>query len=175
MYFKTFLVAFFVVFFFNILKAQNNNEISEDIHLSIVKGLSLKKLGGNIDFGEALSTNRKHWKIISPKNGARFVVTGIANRKITINYTRIVTLNNYAWVSSVGGERGKMKFISHVRRTGKNSTYTNSKRVRNGRRYKLQNSNGIGKLYLWVGGRIKINANQPAGKYVGTFTLSVAY
>lgn len=155
--------------------AQSGRMISENIIFSVVNGLSLKQIGGNIDFGEAIATDSKQWKTIKPNDGAKFVVTGYTNRKVTVNYTRKVQLNNTEWVNVHGGDNGKMKFISHVRRTGNNASYTNSKRVRNGRKYKLKNSNGIGKLYLWVGGRIKIKANQPKGKYVGTFTITVAY
>jgi hypothetical protein len=155
--------------------AQNGSTISENINFTVVNGLSLKQIGGNIDFGEVIATDSKQWKTIKANNGARFVVTGFANRKVTINYTRRVTLNNSEWINKYGGNNGTMRFISHVRRTGNKSTYTNPKRVRSGRRYRLENSNGIGKLYLWVGGRIRINANQPQGEYVGTFTITVAY
>ena len=155
--------------------AQNGSTISENINISLVNGLSLKKIGGDIDFGDVIATDSRQWKTKKPNNGARFVVTGFPNRNVTIYYSRKVTLNNTQWVSDFGGNNGTMKFIAHVRRTGNKSTYTNPRRVRSGRRYKLENSNGIGKLYLWVGGRIKIAANQPQGKYVGTFTITVAY
>ena len=155
--------------------AQTGSTISENINISLISGLSLKKIGGDIDFGEVVATDSKQWKTKKPNNGARFVVTGFPDRKVTITYSRKVIVNNNQWVSNYSGNNGTMKFIAHVRNTGNKSTYTNPRRVRSGKRYKLENSNGIGKLYLWVGGRIKIAANQPQGKYVGTFTLTVAY
>ncbi len=172
---KICLIIYFLLIFGEVGSAQSVGAISENIKLLVTKGLSLKKIGGNIDFGDVIATNSKQWRTIKPNNGARFVVTGYANRKVTINYTRNVTLNNNKWVNDFGGSKSNMRFISHVRRTGKNSSYTNPRRVRNGRRYKLENSNGIGKLYLWVGGRIKIKANQPEGKYIGIFSITVAY
>ncbi len=172
---KICLIICLVLIFGEIVSAQSVGTITENIKLLVTNGLSLKKIGGNINFGEVIATNSRQWKTIKPNNGARFVVTGYANRKVTINYTRKVTLYNNKWVDDFGGSKSNMRFISHVRRTGKNSAYVNPRRVRSGRKYKLKNSNGIGKLYLWVGGRIKIKANQPEGKYIGTFTITVAY
>ena len=74
--------------------AQSGSMISETINLAVVNGLSLKQIGGNIDFGEVIATDSRQWKTIRPNNGAKFVITGYANRKVTINYTRRVTLNN---------------------------------------------------------------------------------
>jgi len=47
--------------------------------------------------------------------------------------------------------------------------------LRNGGSVRLSNDIPLGKLYIWIGGRMTINTNQPYGDYKGTFTLTVEY
>ncbi|MCW8849806.1 MAG: DUF4402 domain-containing protein, partial [Melioribacteraceae bacterium] len=63
----------------------------------------------------------------------------------------------------------------NVRHTGRRSTYTSSSILRDGRRIRLRNDNGTGKLFIWVGGDLEVKPNQKAGDYEGTFNITVAY
>ncbi|MDB5034051.1 MAG: hypothetical protein JWQ98_1292, partial [Chlorobi bacterium] len=37
------------------------------------------------------------------------------------------------------------------------------------------NSDGLGQVYLWIGGSVSPTATQQRGNYTGTFTVSAAY
>lgn len=155
--------------------AQNRFSFSTNINLSIVTGLALNKKSGDLDFGEVLVTNQAQTLSMSPGDGVLFEVIGQRGRRVTVTYTRRVTLANNDWVNNYGGDAGNLTFVSDVKRTGKRTTYTNPRNVRSGRSYRLRNDGSFGKLYLWVGGRIRVNSNQPVGDYIGQFTITVAY
>jgi hypothetical protein len=37
------------------------------------------------------------------------------------------------------------------------------------------NNDGLGQLYMWIGGSVSPSATQQRGSYTGTFTVSAAY
>jgi len=84
-------------------------------------------------------------------------------------------LDNSDWILTNGGQLDDLSFASNVRHTRANSTYTNSRNLRNGRRIRLRNDSGVGKLFIWVGGDLEINPDQQPGEYEGVFNITVAY
>ena len=128
--------------------------MSNQVVLSLTKGLALNKISGDIDFGEMLVGTQIQNVVVSPGDGVLFEVTGHRIEGVTVNYTTSVSLTNSDWININGGSLGTLEFIPNVKRTGLSDTYIKPRNVRNDRRYKLKNDNGIGKLYLWIGGEL---------------------
>lgn len=142
--------------------------------VNMIKPLSITSLGGEIDFREIILIGTTHTISLSPQNGKIFRIEGHPNRNIIITFNS-QPLTNTAWVSNYGGTIGTINFNPNVVHTWSNSTYTNPISVSSGNSVTLPNSQGIGLLFLWVGGSITISENQPHGDYVGTFNLTVSY
>jgi uncharacterized protein DUF4402 len=111
----------------------------------------------------------------SPEIGVLFEVNGITDDRVTVNYSTSVALNNSAWISNTGGISGDLIFTPDVKHTGENSNYVKPKNVRNGKKIILKNGSEVNKLFLWIGGSVEIQVDQPSGEYQGTFNLTVAY
>lgn len=140
----------------------------------MIKPLSISSINDVINFGEIILSGSSFIKNLSPSSGAVFRIEGHPNRNVIIsfNYTN---LSNAQWVSQFGGTVGSLSFTADVVHTGSNPAYQNPVIVQNGSSYQLVNSGGIGLLYVWVGGTLNIQANQPAGDYEGTFKIMVSY
>lgn len=146
------------------------------VSVSITNSLSINRVSGDLDFGEVLSTASSQTLTRDPELGVLFEVNGISRERITVDYSNNVVLDNHNWVSFNGsGIEDDLLFTPNVRHTGRRSTYTSSRNLRDGRRIRLRNNNGTGKLFIWVGGELEINPNQNAGEYEGTFNITVAY
>ncbi|MEJ5351903.1 MAG: DUF4402 domain-containing protein [Melioribacteraceae bacterium] len=129
---------------------------------------------GSIDFGDVIVMPNPYQVTKSPESGSRHEVQGNPNSSVTISFNPI-TLDNFNWVAQHGGTSGTITFIPEVKHTGTNPNYVNPITVTSGGVYQLTDVGGIGKLYLWVGGAINVNANQPVGYYTGTFVINVSY
>lgn len=129
---------------------------------------------GSIDFGDVIVMPNPYVVTKSPAEGSRHEIQGNPNSSVTISFSS-VTLDNFSWVAQHGGTTGTIIFTPEVNHTGTNPNYTNPSPVTSGGVYTLTDVGGIGKLYLWTGGSISINANQPVGYYTGTFVINVSY
>ncbi len=172
---KQISIVLLFIMFSNVFYGQNNISLSNNIKISLTTGLVVNKISGDLDFGEVIVSNQRQRQTISPGDGVLFEVTGEKRKGVTVTYSTFVTLTNKDWVNIYGGDSGTLYFVPNVKRTGKNPTYTNPRNVRNGRRYRLRNDGNFGRLYIWVGGKIRVNANQPVGDYIGQFSITVAY
>jgi hypothetical protein len=143
----------------------------------IVRGVALELAGSNsLNFGEIVVTPSTQNISISSENGQKILATGHPGKSIFITYSPNVTLSNSSWVSQNGGTVSTLEFVSStLKRTGTNSNYVNPVDVISGSSVVLPDLNGIGTVYLWVGGSITVDANKPQGDYEGTFSLSIAY
>ena len=94
---------------------------------------------------------------------------------ITVSIIRALTIQNVA--GNLGFQEVIMNGTSQtVSKTNSNGvTYSNPTSITSGSTLPLVNDNGTGELNVWVGGAITVSANQPAGDYVGTFSISVNY
>ncbi len=171
-----FLIVFFVLTIFSTsLFAQSSASLDEPVLISILKGLSMTKVGGDLDFGEYVITNNAQTITKTPDAGVNFEVTGFPGRAVTVTYAN-VTMDNNAWVAANGGTNGNLTFVPNVESTGGNNTYSGAANVISGGSVNLSNDgSGLGKLYLWVGGSIDVATTTEQGDYTGTFTLTVAY
>lgn len=146
------------------------------ISISITSSLSISRISGDLDFGEVLSTASTQTLSRDPEFGVLFEVRGLFRERITVDYSNNVVLDNHNWVSFNGsGIEDDLTFTPNVRHTGRRSTYLNPRNLSDGRRIRLRNDNGVGKLFIWVGGDLEVNPNQNAGEYEGTFNITVAY
>jgi hypothetical protein len=133
----------------------------------LVVPLSITSTLGDLDFGEVLLSNSDMKVRVKPFDGKLFVVNGHPNRVVTFTFNSVV-MDNANWAASTGGVVGQLNFTPIIRLDDRT-------RVRNGDTHTLPLKNGVGELDVWVGGTIKISANQATGDYTGRFTLSVSY
>ncbi len=171
---KIFIILVFLIGFSSSIFAQSSASLDEPVLIQILKGLSMSKVGGDLDFGEYVLTSSNATATKTPDAGVNFEVTGFPGRAVTVTYANVL-LSNSAWVSANGGTNDNLTFVPNVESTLGNSTYSGASSVVSGGTVNLTNDGGIGKLYLWVGGAIDIDASTEQGDYTGTFTLTVAY
>ena len=171
---KVLCSALFFFFLSFPLIAQTSASSSVNVTASLIRGLSISNIGGNLAFGEIILTGNAQTPSIAPQNGANFQVTGHPNKNVTITFNP-VTLNNNSWAASNGGIAGTILFVPSIENTGTSSSYYSGNVVTSGQTYNLGNISGTGYLYLWAGGSLNIAADQPWGDYTGTLTITVAY
>lgn len=162
-----------IIFFLESGMTQTSSS-SASASVNMIKPLSISSINTTINFGEIILTGSAFVRNLEPSNGAVFKIEGHPNRSVVVSYS-YTSLSNAQWVSQYGGTVGNLNFIADVVHTGANPSYQNPVSVINGGAYELINSNGIGLLYIWVGGSINIAFDQPAGDYIGTFNLMVSY
>jgi Mat/Ecp fimbriae major subunit len=171
---KTLLLVLFATIFTISVFAQSTANSSATVTASLVKGLSMSQIGGNIDFGSIFLTGAAQNPSILPNNGTSFRVIGHPSKNVTVTFAN-VNLTNDAWATLNSGTSSSLLFTPSVTQTGSSSSYTGSSAVTSGNVIPLVNVNGDGNMYVWVGGSLAIASNQAQGDYTGTFTLSVAY
>ncbi len=172
---KIFSIAIVLLFFLGAnIFAQSSASATADVKVQLKKGLAISNLDGDLDFGEIVLTGSASTQTITPDAGVRFLVTGHPGKNVTVSFSNI-NLTNDAWVTANGGNNDVIPFTADVDETGDNSNYTNANNVNSGDQVALVNNNGVGNLYLWLGGSIAIRADQAQGDYTGTFTMTVAY
>jgi len=145
--------------------AQSTSSIDEPVSINIQQGLSISKVGGDLDFGDYISTGADASVTKTPANGVNFEVLGNPGA-VTVTFAD-ATLND--------GGANNLTFVPNVESTAESSAYVGAVAVASGGSVNLVDVAGEGKLYLWVGGAIDVLAATPVGSYTGTFTLSVAY
>jgi len=190
------ILSVLLLIFFNTSFSQIEEEIETDISsasfkgnviqlsttatasLTVLRGVSISLTGSNsLAFGDIYAQPNSQTRTITNQLGQQFLVQGNPGTNVIINYSSSSTLNNALWVLQNGGTQGTISYTANPLpvQTLANSTYTNPVTVNNGSSVVLTNSGGIGKLYIWVGGQITINANQPVGDYIGYFNINVSY
>lgn len=171
------IIVLYLLFLQSFVFSQvGSSTVNIPISISIVSSISISRVSGDLDFGEVLSTASTQTLTRDPELGVLFEVNGISSEKIIVDYSNSVVLDNHNWVSFIGsGEEDDLLFTPNIEHTGVNSSYTNPNKLKDGKKIKLINDNGIGKLFIWVGGDLEVNPNQKAGDYEGTFNITVAY
>ena len=155
--------------------AQSTVRASSTIRASLVNGLSLGNSTGNLVFGDIILTSSGQTKAISPSSGVTFDVTGFPNKNITISFSN-TSLTNNAWVTKNGGAKATVLFSPEIHHTEGSSNYTTGIAIVSGNSVKLSNNdNGIGKLYLWLGGSLTVVKAQADGDYSGSFAINIVY
>jgi hypothetical protein len=155
------------------LSAQTSS-ISGTARVIMIKPLSITAINNTINFGEIILSGSAFVYNLHPSQGAIFKIEGHPNRNVVISYY-YTSLSNAQWVSQNGGIVGSLNFAPNVVHTGSSSVFDLPQIVVNGGSYQLQEVNRIGILYVWVGGSLNIQANQPIGDYSGTFNITVTY
>jgi len=146
---------------------QGKTTASANIGISIIKALQISQVQGSLTFGELVQTGVATSVERTPDKGILFEVNGNSGREITFDFEN-TTLNN-----SVGNKI--LSFVPNIAHTQNSSNYTNPTTVLKGSSHKLEDINGTGYLYLWVGGKIDVDKNLPAGDYSGEFLVTVSY
>jgi len=162
-----------LIFWCSIISAQPVS-ISGTASVNMIKPLSITAINSSINFGEIILTGSAFIYNLNPSQGAVFRIEGHPNRNVVISFSA-TALSNAQWVSQNGGTVGSLNYTPYVVHTGASSVYDLPQVVTNGGSYQLQNVNQNGILYVWVGGTINIQANQPIGDYTGTFNITVTY
>lgn len=163
-----------LIFFYYFHLSAQPTSISGTARVNMIKPLSITAINSTINFGEIILSSSAFVFNLHPSQGAIFKIEGHPNRNVVISYN-YTSLSNAQWVSQYGGTVGSLNFTPNVVHTGSSSVFDLPQIVINGGSYQLQEVNRIGILYVWVGGSINIQANQPIGDYSGTFNITVAY
>ena len=157
-----------VILFFSVSNGQtvfSSQNASATAYL--VVPISITSTLGDLDFGEIILTGSPLKEVLAPRNGKLFVVNGHPGRNVTFTFSS-VPMDNATWVLTSGGNVDNLEFVPDVELGDGTNIYT-------GDAARLILKNGIGELDVWVGGSIKISANQEPGDYTGRFTLNVSY
>jgi len=157
-----------------IIKSQAKHNAQVDVRISLIKGLNLRTVQGDLNFGEIIQTGVSSNLIKIPGNGLVLEVNGSPGKNVFVDYGD-VTLNNDNWANGSGGVKGMMTFSPIIEHTKANMTYSDATSISSGNAYPLRNSSGDGLLYLWIGGEIDVAQTQPSGDYEGQFTVTVSY
>jgi hypothetical protein len=149
----------------NILWCQNNTQCSANIKASLIKGLSAQLIKANLDFGETILDGNVTVVNKDPEKGVNIKISGDPQKNVILNYSQV----------SLTCEACNLNFTPDVRHTYADPVYTDPVSVSNGSYLHLNSNNGEGVVFLWIGGDIKINKDQPAGDYSGSFLVTVSY
>ena len=161
------ILFFFIIIFSNINSQTVWSSQNATASAYLVVPLSITATIGDLDFGEIILTGSPTSIEITPRDGKLFVVTGHPNRNVTFTFENVLMDNN-AWAVSTGGRVDNLTFIPFVELDDGTS-------INSGDSKPLVLSGNVGKLNVWVGGKIEIAAKQEIGDYVGRFTLIVNY
>ncbi len=142
---------------------------SATVKVKLIKSLKIEKIKGNLDFGEIILNGSNQDLLKKPNEGIEFVILGHPQKEAIVTYQPALLLPEEPT------NKKSLIFLPAVFETGDNINFTSPKNVKSGTAVQLENNNGIGKTFIWVGGKIKLNSNQSEGDYKGTFTISVAY
>ena len=140
---------------------------SADVRISLHKALQVNKLQGDLLFGDLVQTGVATRVERTPDKGILFEVNGAPGREITFDFEN-TSLTNIS-------DNEQLNFIPNLSHTRNNSSYINPTKVEKGSAYKLENTSGVGHLYLWVGGEVLVNSNLSSGDYSGEFLVTVSY
>jgi len=157
-----------------IVNSQAKQNAQVDVWITLTKGLNLRTVQGDLNFGEIIQTGVSSNLIITPSKGLVLEINGSPGRDVFVNYGN-VTLDNENWTNGTGGVKGFMTFSPIVEHTKANIIYSDAAPISSGNAYPLEESSGDGLLYLWVGGEIDVAHSQPSGDYEGQFTVTVSY
>lgn len=154
--------------------AQSSAGASAAVTAKLYKGLGAELINGTLSFGDIILYGTAAQFSKNPNEGIIIKVNGHPEKDVVVSYSS-ANINNFQWASETGGEEGLISFTPQVEHTSSSSSYNNPVSVVSGNSYMLPNTAGEGNLYLWVGGEIAINNNQPPGDYTGTFLINISY
>lgn len=168
---KVFFFLFFLFLNF-VLISQKNSECL--VKINIIKPLNVSLLQNNLDFGEIILSSQNQVLTKSEQEGAKFLISGHPGKPIFIAFNAAI-LSNSISVQEYGFDEDQLVFIPSIISSGTNSNFSNTKKINSGDSEILNNDNGIGKIYLWMGGEINVSPANAPGVYLGDFVLTVEY
>ncbi len=165
------LSIFFLFILCGFSVAQSSANASAGIKIRLIKGLNIKTEKGNLDFGEIILPAQNKMLIKSPDKGLRFTLKGQPEKSVMFTFQKAILkrIQENKRLDNV------LQFKPLIVRTNEKTNFFEPTPILNGQFYKLQNQKGEGRMYIWVGGKLKLTDNPIPGDYQGTFTLSVAY
>jgi hypothetical protein len=163
-----------VLVFSSYTSAQNHSLANAPIKVTIIKGLNINLVNGDLDFGELVQSGISTKVTKTPDKGIYLEVNGHPGHDVVIDYNN-TTLSNKPWSDSYGGTEGNLLFQPDVEYSNSEPDYLHTNPVVGGNSYSLSNSIDKTNLHLWIGGEIDIPQNQPSGDYSGHFVVTVSY
>lgn len=154
--------------------AQNQSMASAAINATLVKGLNINLVNGDLDFGEVVQSGISTKVTKTPDKGIYLKVNGHPGHDVVIDYNNTL-LSNKPWSDSYGGMEGNLLFQPEVEYSNSEPDYLHANPVIGGNSYTLSNSIDKASLHLWIGGEIDIPQDQPDGDYSGQFSVTVSY
>ena len=160
------------MFITSLALGQGRNE-SANVKITLVKALQISEIQGDLDFGELLQTGASATVERTPDQGILFSVNGSPGKNVVVDYQN--TLLNNTSDTPENPSNSTIEFVPQINTTYSDINYSNAEPVSNGGSYELENKDGDGVLYLWVGGAMDIDSELSHGDYSGEFSVSVSY
>jgi hypothetical protein len=155
----------------------NYSQKSSDLTVLITANLTKEQgmeLPGNLNFDQIDLANSSSVISRTPNKGIKIKIVGRPDKKIVLKYSSI-DINNFQWASQNEGEKGTISFTPNIECTFSSPSYSKPLSLKSGSSYSLPNFDGNGLLYIWIGGKIKIDDNQPPGNYAGILQIKISY
>jgi spore coat protein U-like protein len=149
---------------------QNRGNLDIPINISLIKGINLTAIKGDLDFGEIVLNHASTKMVKTPNDGLLIEVNGNPGRNVFVDYSNSPLFKQ----GEESNEEGSLDFNPNLL-ASETSTTNNTTLLNSNSSLTLKNSNGLGKHYLWIGGEIDVDANSSHGSYQGTLTLTVSY
>jgi len=146
---------------------------SANVRITLVKALQISEIQGDLDFGELLQNGASTTVERTPDQGILFSVNGTPGKNVVVDY-QTTLLNNTSDIPDLP-PNSTIEFIPNINTTYSDVNYVNAEPITNGGSYELENKEGDGVLYLWVGGAMDIDSDLSHGDYSGEFSVSVSY
>jgi spore coat protein U-like protein len=149
---------------------QNRSTTAVPINITLVKGINLSTIKGDLNFGEIVTNSVASKMIKNPNDGVLIEVNGNPGRDVFVNYSNtILTVDE-----DLGTENTSLNFQPKLV-ASVDQEYIAPTTIESSSSVTLNNKDGFGKHYLWIGGEIEVNENSQHGNYQGTLTLTVSY
>ncbi len=164
-----FYTGILIFFLSSLVICQPSVNSSATIKVKLIKSLKIEKVKGNLNFGEVILNGAGQNLLKNPADGIEFLILGHPEKEAVVSYQPALLYPDNQNTANT------LLFLPAVFETGNNINFTTPQNVKNGTAVHLENDDGTGVTFIWVGGKINVKANQPEGDYKGIFTISVAY
>ncbi len=168
-YFSSFLPAILFLGFISI-QGQGRSTANIPINVSLLKGIQVSTLSGDLDFGEIVKSGVSSKLTKKPGEGVLIEVNGHPGKSVIVEYTNPLLAN----FDAVGINEPVINF-NPVLTSSPDQNYIETSLLKSSSSMTLADNNGYGKQYIWVGGELEIDKDAPHGNYQGTLTLTISY
>jgi spore coat protein U-like protein len=147
---------------------QSRSTSNVPISISVVKGINLTTIKGDLDFGEIVTNTVASKLVKEPSEGMLIEVNGNPGRNVFVHYT------NTSLTVEDSESANSLNFKPNIV-ASEDQNYTSPQKLEPSSSVTLNNKDGYGSHYFYLGGEIEVDQNSQHGNYQGTLTLTVSY